>query len=91
MVLDVAHDLPNQVKSEAAGSAFGERRTDIGLGSLGGVEGRAAIGVFESDGTGQQGEADFDGAGEAFAFAMAEAVHEEFFEDEVQVELDIDG
>src|SRR5690349_9815170 len=75
--------------AEAAATAVGEGGVDIRFGGLGEVEGRAAIGEGDVDGTVVVAHANAGGVGHTVAASVADGVDEELFEDEVELEFGV--
>jgi len=89
MILELPRILTDEMQPEAAHATRLERGTEIRGGSVGGVERRAAIRILHRDGAIARRQRDGGGAFDAHAAAVPYGVREEFFEREVQPELDV--
>ena len=87
-VLQTAHGAAYQVKPKAARGPVGEGRRQVGHSRGGGIELLAPVGELGLDETLQPVEADPNGIFHPFASAVPQGIGEQFFQSQVQIELD---
>jgi hypothetical protein len=89
MILQLFHNLAHEVDPEAARGSLVERGRELGLWSVKGIERNATIAEVHANRAISQFQANPDAVERAGASAMFHRVREQFFEDEVELELGI--
>src|SRR4051794_17768149 len=88
----IAHDLADKMNSHSAGTPLAQWRVNIRPRGLGKVKGSALVGEDHLEGAvGFHAHPYSCGVRHAVASAVADGVDKQFFQDEVQLKLDLGG